>query len=135
MGERPTAAFVLSLLAGILYLIAGIAVAAIASIALLIPFAGGFIFAVGLIGLVSGILMIYGASKMNSEDKGQVRLNFSPRFPSGRRHFHLGRNRDWIHTGPDRLDPGPDVEPGATASGTSSGDGTSPSFSRYEILP
>ncbi len=73
MGERPTAAFVLSLLAGIFYLIAGIAVAAIASIALLIPFAGGFIFAVGLIGLVSGILMIFGASMMNSEDKGRVR--------------------------------------------------------------
>jgi hypothetical protein len=73
MGERPTAAFVLSLLGGIFYLIGGLGVAAIASLALLIPFAGVAIFAVGLIGLGSGIIMIYGASMMNSEDKGKVR--------------------------------------------------------------
>jgi hypothetical protein len=73
MSEKPTAAFVLSLLGAIFYLIGGLGVAALASLALLIPFAGVAIFAVGLVGLISGIIMIIGATMINSSDKGRVR--------------------------------------------------------------
>jgi hypothetical protein len=73
MGEKPTAAFILSLLGAIFYLIGGLAVAALASLALLIPIAGVAIFAVGLVGLISGVIMIVGATMINSSDKGKVR--------------------------------------------------------------
>jgi zinc-ribbon domain len=73
MAERPTAAFILSLLGAIFYLIGGLGVAAIASIALIIPIAGLAIFAIGLVGIVSGVIMLIGAAMMNSSDKGRVR--------------------------------------------------------------
>ena len=80
MGEKPTAAFVLSLVGGMFYLLVGLIVAAasalIGGIASLAGYAsyGGAIAAVGGIGLVCGILMVVGAVMMNSSSKSRVRL-------------------------------------------------------------
>jgi hypothetical protein len=76
--EKPTAAFVLSLIGGILYLLIGFAVAVLVGFlgllaSFAIPIAGFAIAIIGGIGLVSGILMIVGASMMNSSDVGRVR--------------------------------------------------------------
>ena len=80
MGERPTAAFVLSLIGGILYLLFGLLVAAasafIGSIAGLagLGVSGATIALIGSIGLISGILMIVGAAMINSSNKSRVRM-------------------------------------------------------------
>ncbi len=80
MGEKPTAAFVLSLVGGIFYLFVGLVVAAasalIGGIASLAGYAsyGGAIAAVGGIGLVCGILIVVGAVMMNSSSRSRVRL-------------------------------------------------------------
>ena len=78
MAEKPTAAFALSLIGGIFYLLIGIGVAALAGFvgalaSIAAPIAGFAVAIVGGIGLVSGILMIVGASMMNSSDVGRVR--------------------------------------------------------------
>ncbi len=80
MGEKPTAAFVLSLIGGIFYLLIGLVVAAasalIGGISSLAGYAsyGAAIAAVGGIGLVCGVLIIVGAIMMNSSSKSRVRL-------------------------------------------------------------
>lgn len=79
MAEKPTAAFILSLIGGIIYLLVGalIAVGAafIGSVAGLAG-AGAIglaVVAVGSIGLVSGVVMIIGAAIMNTSDKSRVK--------------------------------------------------------------
>ncbi|MCF8885672.1 MAG: hypothetical protein QXK95_01535 [Nitrososphaerota archaeon] len=79
-GERPTAAYILSLIGGILILIGSIAVAALAgflgSMLMLVPFIGGFgalMIAFGVVGLVFGIIVIIGAVMINSGEPSKVR--------------------------------------------------------------
>ncbi|HEV2225247.1 MAG TPA: hypothetical protein VGR56_00420 [Nitrososphaerales archaeon] len=79
MAEKPTAAFVLSLIGGIIYLLVGIIVAAAAAFIGSIVGLAGYgvgglaVASVGAIGLVSGILMLVGAVMMNSSNKSKVR--------------------------------------------------------------
>jgi len=78
--ERPTAAFVLSLIGGIFILIGSLIVSAFAGIVggamMLIPFLGGFgalLIFLGIIGVVFGIIIIIGAVMINSGDPSRVR--------------------------------------------------------------
>ena len=80
MGEKPTAAFVLSLIAGILGLIIGIIYAIAftivgAGMALIPGMAGlgGMVAILGFWWLIASILMIVGAIWINSGDPGKVR--------------------------------------------------------------
>jgi hypothetical protein len=83
MGEKPTAAFALSLIGAIIYLITGILVVAAAaflsSISGLISAGGGVAIAgiavaiVAGVALVSGIVMLLGAVMMNSTNRSRVR--------------------------------------------------------------
>ncbi len=80
MVEKPTAAFVLSLIAGILILLGGIlgAIVGIIGGAMVgaIPglgWLGGLIVALGLIGLIFGILVIVGAVMINSGERDKVK--------------------------------------------------------------
>ncbi|MGA2308166.1 MAG: hypothetical protein ABSG57_01290 [Candidatus Bathyarchaeia archaeon] len=79
MAEKPTAAFALSLIGAIFILLGGLAMLAIGaiagttfSLAGLGDFGFGFL-AVGVIGLIWGIITLYGAIMMNSTDKSRVR--------------------------------------------------------------
>lgn len=80
MSEKPTAAFILSLIGGILILLAGIVFAAffgILGVAMFfvpgigIPLAG-FLIVLGILGLIFGILVIVGALMINSGEKRRV---------------------------------------------------------------
>lgn len=62
--ERPTAAFVLSLIGGIFILLAGIFFGVV-GLVLTVPF-GGFGAAFGIIGILWGILIIFGAVMMEN---------------------------------------------------------------------
>jgi hypothetical protein len=79
VGEKPTAAFVLSLIGAIFYILVGIGVAALAAVfGSIVGIAGAGAFGlgvalVGAIGLVSGIVMIIGAAMMYSSDQSRVR--------------------------------------------------------------
>jgi len=80
LGEKPTAAFVLSLIAGILGLIIGIIYAIAftivgAGMALIPGMAGlgGMVAILGFWWLIASILMIVGAIWINSGDPGKVR--------------------------------------------------------------
>ncbi len=81
MGEKPTAAFVLSLVGGILIIIGGL-VAAIISAVIggafgLIPgleWLGGLIIVLGVLGLVFGIIVVVGAIMINSGVPEKVRM-------------------------------------------------------------
>ncbi|MEM2025603.1 MAG: hypothetical protein QXW94_04865 [Desulfurococcaceae archaeon] len=81
MAEKPTAAFALALVGGILILIAGLVAAVIGTIggliASLVPviegFAGGLIIALAELGFIMGILVIIGAVMINSGVPSEVR--------------------------------------------------------------
>jgi len=79
MAEKPTAAFVLSLLGAIFIIIGGLVYAVIFSIigGIFDVFGfgglGGLFTIIGVLGIVWGILVLIGAIMMNSEDKGKVR--------------------------------------------------------------
>jgi hypothetical protein len=79
MAEKPTAAFVLSLLGSIFIIIGGLIYAVIFSIIGgvfdFIGFGGlgAMAMIMGVLGIVWGILTLVGAIMMNSEDKGRVR--------------------------------------------------------------
>jgi hypothetical protein len=79
MAEKPTAAFVLSLLGSIFIIIGGLIYAVIFSIIGgvfdFIGFGGlgAMAMIMGVLGIVWGILTLVGAILMNSEDKGRVR--------------------------------------------------------------
>lgn len=82
MGEKPTAAFALSLVGGILILINGIIMfvgaGILAGIAAVVPGVGpaigGLIMAYAALGLVMGILVIVGAVMINSGAINKVRV-------------------------------------------------------------
>ncbi len=80
MADRPTAAFVLSLIGGILYLLIGIVIAALAAVIGGLASIAGYgaaglaVVAVGGIGLVCGIVIIIGAVMMNSSNRSRVRV-------------------------------------------------------------
>lgn len=80
MAEKPTAAFVLSLIGGILILLGGIYGAIIgiiggAAISIVPGFGwlSGLIIALGILGLIFGIIVILGAVMINSGERGKVR--------------------------------------------------------------
>ena len=78
MGEKPTAAFVLSLIGAIFMLLGGLGILAVASA--VGAFASMFDLGLGIgltllgaVGMVWGILALVGAILMNSSDAGRVR--------------------------------------------------------------
>lgn len=78
--EKPTAAFALSLVGAVMILISGIVVAlaaaAVGALIGLIPGGGGLgalVVVLGALGLIFGILALYGAIMINSGDPGKVR--------------------------------------------------------------
>ncbi|MBS7621927.1 hypothetical protein KEJ32_07445 [Candidatus Bathyarchaeota archaeon] len=78
--ERPTAAFVLSLIGGILILLGGIASAILAGMLsgaiMLVPFLGGLgalVIIIGILGLIFGIIILIGAVMINSGEPSKVR--------------------------------------------------------------
>ena len=73
MSEKPSAAFVLSLIAGIFILIGGLAIAAVGAIFVFLPVAGAAIAAIGVFGIICGLLTILGAIWINSGQKDKVR--------------------------------------------------------------
>jgi len=79
--ERPTAAFVLSLIGGIFILIGSLIVSTLAGVVggamMLIPFLGGFgalLIFLGILGVILGIIIIIGAIMINSGDPSRVRI-------------------------------------------------------------
>ncbi len=76
---KPTVAFLLSLIAGIIYLIVGVIVTAAATVVSSLPKLSGIsdvravLVVVGGIGLVSGVIMTVGSLWMNSENRSRVR--------------------------------------------------------------
>jgi hypothetical protein len=79
MAEKPTAAFVLSLLGSIFIIIGGLIYAVIFSIIggvfdfIGLGGLGAMAMIIGVLGIVWGIITLVGAIMMNSEDKGKVR--------------------------------------------------------------
>lgn len=80
MGEKPTAAFVLSLIGSIFIIIGGLIVAAIGAIGGtafgMIPDFGllaGLMIMLGVLGFIFGIIALIGAIMINSEEKGKVK--------------------------------------------------------------
>jgi hypothetical protein len=78
VSDRPTAAFVLSLIAGICYLAVGILFALAGAVlgsvtGSLVPGLGAVFLVILSIGLVSGVLMVVGALLMRSNEKPKVR--------------------------------------------------------------
>ena len=80
MAEKPTAAFVLSLIGGIFILLGGIYGAIIGIIGgaamSVIPgfeWLSGLIIMLGILGLIFGIIVILGAVMINSGERGKVR--------------------------------------------------------------
>ena len=78
MAEKPRAAFALSLIGAVIILLGGLAMliqGAMNGNALLFAGLGDFGvgYAVGVLGLIWGIIALYGAIMMNSSDKSKVR--------------------------------------------------------------
>lgn len=81
MSEKPTAAYVLSVIGGVLILLSGLAVAVVfgilGAVVSIIPGAGGIgggaMILFGLLGLIFGILVIVGAVMMNSGVQSKVK--------------------------------------------------------------
>lgn len=80
MGEKPTAAFILSLIGSILIIIGGLVGAAIGAVGGtavgMIPgfsWLGGLIIILGVLGFIFGIIALIGAIMINSGEKGKVR--------------------------------------------------------------
>lgn len=77
MAEKPTAAFILSLIGAVLILIQGLIIAVFASIigaaiGIFHPMFGGLVIIIGVAALSIGIIMLVGAFMINSEDKSRV---------------------------------------------------------------
>src|SRR5579875_1354214 len=71
--EKPTAAFVLSLIAGLLVLIHSVIIMSFGGLFSFVPFFGALILVLGLAGLVMGVLIIIGSIFINSNDSSKVR--------------------------------------------------------------
>jgi len=79
MAEKPTAAFVLTLIGGILILITGLIVAAIAAMGAAtfalfgLGWLGGLVVAIGLLQLIFAIIILVGAMQIKSGEPGKVK--------------------------------------------------------------
>lgn len=74
MSEKPIAAFILSLLGGILVIIGGIlTVIAGGLVGEILPGIGELVAALGVVGLMLGVLIIVGAVMINKGEPGSVR--------------------------------------------------------------
>lgn len=79
MAEKPTAAFILSLIGGIVYLLTGLIIAAASTFIGSLASFGGLgmvgvaVAAVGAVGIISGIIMVVGSVMMNSSERSKVR--------------------------------------------------------------
>jgi hypothetical protein len=71
--EKPTAAFIVSLLAGIFILINGILIMIASAFIFVIPIAGVFVALFGIGELIFGLIVMFGAIMMNSDDPSKVR--------------------------------------------------------------
>jgi hypothetical protein len=79
LGEKPTAAFVLSLIGAIFILINGLVVAAMfaaggALVGILLPGLGAMMIVLGALAIVFGIIVIIGAIMINSGERNKVRI-------------------------------------------------------------
>lgn len=77
MAEKPTAAFILSLIGAILILIEGLVISVFVSIigaavGIFHHMFGGLVIVIGLAALSIGIVILIGAFMINSEDKSRV---------------------------------------------------------------
>jgi MFS family permease len=70
--SKPTAAFVLLLIGGILIVIGGFVVVAVGGL-IPIPLIGGLVAILGILGIVCGVLVIVGAVMVNSGEPGKVK--------------------------------------------------------------
>lgn len=74
MAEKPTTAFVLSLIGGIFVLIASLLILAAGGIiGGFFPLFGGIVMIFGILGLLSAVLIIIGAAMINSSEPGKVK--------------------------------------------------------------
>ena len=73
MAEKPTTAYILSLIGGIFILIGGLVIAAVGSIFVFLPVAGAAIIGIGVFGIICALLVILGAFWINSGEKDKVR--------------------------------------------------------------
>jgi len=75
MAEKPTAAFILSLIGAIFILLQGILIAAAggAAASLFGEFIGGLVTVVGVVAIIFGILVLIGAVMINSGVPGKVK--------------------------------------------------------------
>jgi hypothetical protein len=71
--EKPTAAFIVSLLAGIFILINGILIMIASAFIFVIPIAGVFVALFGIGELIFGLIVMFGAIMINSDDPSKVR--------------------------------------------------------------
>jgi hypothetical protein len=79
LGEKPTAAFVLSLIGAIFILINGLVVAAMfaaggAIVGILLPGLGAMMIILGALAIVFGIIVIIGAIMINSGERNKVKI-------------------------------------------------------------
>lgn len=79
LGEKPTAAFVLSLIGAIFILINGLLVATMfaaggALVGILLPGLGAMMIILGALAIVFGIIVIIGAIMINSGERNKVRI-------------------------------------------------------------
>ena len=72
MGEKPTAAFVLSLIGAIFIILGGLAVISMGAW-LSFVWVGDIVTVVGILGLIFGIIAMVGAIMINSGERGRVR--------------------------------------------------------------
>ncbi|MEM4562164.1 MAG: DUF6114 domain-containing protein [Desulfurococcaceae archaeon] len=74
MPEKPTAAFVLSLIGGVLVILSSILVIVAGGlVGEILPVVGGVVATVGVVGLFLGVLMIVGATMINTGEPGKVK--------------------------------------------------------------
>ncbi|MEM4489477.1 MAG: DUF6114 domain-containing protein [Desulfurococcaceae archaeon] len=74
MSEKPTAAFVLSLIGGVLVILSSILVIVAGGlVGEILPVVGGVVATVGVVGLFLGVLMIVGAIMINTGEPGKVK--------------------------------------------------------------
>ena len=101
MGEKPTAAFVLSLVSGIFIIIGGLVAAVISAVIGeafgVIPglgWLGGLIIVFGVLGLVFGIIVIVGAIMINSGVPEKVKTGSIIVLAVSYTHLTLPTNRE-----------------------------------------
>ncbi|MCX8183180.1 MAG: hypothetical protein N3F08_01980 [Crenarchaeota archaeon] len=80
MAEKPTAAFILTLIGAVLIILNALAIVFLTAVVarilritgMFFPLLGGLIFLVSIVGLIIGIIILAGAFMINSESKSRV---------------------------------------------------------------